>query len=55
MKIGVPQAVWIVIQCFSLGVFLAKHGEPKNETYNFWAALISVVVTAVILKWGGFF
>lgn len=49
-----PQIVWIALIAASLGIGLAKHGEPR-EDYNFFIALISAVVETAILIWGGFF
>ena len=38
-----------VIYTLSLGVSLAKDGEPKEGTYSFWATLISAIINVFIL------
>lgn len=34
-----------------LGTHLAKHGEPTGQKYNFWVALLSLVIDLLLL-WG---
>lgn len=43
---------WLAL---GLGSYLAKHGEPKEGTYNFWIAFISSVLQVLLLWGGGFF
>lgn len=31
----------IIVCVLSLGGHMAKHGEPKNDKYNFWLSLIA--------------
>lgn len=38
----------IVMNVLSLGIYLGKHGEPREGTYNFWIAVISVVITLTL-------
>lgn len=44
--------IWLAL---SLGVYLAKHGERKEGTYNFWSGFISAVIQMLLLWGGGFF
>lgn len=51
-----PQIIMLIIYGINLGVNLIKHGESKKaDTYNFWVAVISVLINTALLKWGGFF
>jgi len=52
---GLPQLIVIGLTLMELGFAMAKHGEYKNDTYNFWLTLTSNVITLSILNWGGFF
>ncbi len=52
---GFPQILWLVIQALGLGLALKEHGSYKTGKNNFWISLSSVIVTALILWWGGFF
>ncbi len=50
-----PQIIWIIWMCMALGVAVARHGEPREKTWNFWALLQVVAMLAGLLYWGGFF
>ncbi len=50
-----PQIVFAGLMFINLGIALVKHGEPKEEKYNFFITLISVLLDFWILKAGGFF
>ena len=52
---GVPQICYIVIITLGLGISLAKHGEPKEDKYNFFNALIGSAIQIGLLILGGFF
>lgn len=52
---GVPQILIIVLFSINLGINIAKHGEEKEEKYNFWLALIDILIECFILYCGGFF
>ena len=48
-------AVWICIKCLGLGVYLAKHGQPKKGKYGFFAMLFAVLVDwSIMYAWGAF-
>lgn len=52
-----PQIIMIILICLSLGISLAKHGQPRPEEsakYNFWSELFESIVVILILYWGGF-
>ena len=49
-----PQIVIIVLMAMSTGMALVKHGEPRNAKYNFWVELISNLIMAGLLWFGGF-
>lgn len=52
---GIPQICYIVIITLGLGISLAKHGEPKEDNYNFFTALIGAAIQIGLLILGGFF
>ena len=45
----------VILMAMSLGMHLAKHGEPRTGKYNFWAELFGSTVTLALLWGGGFF
>ena len=51
----IPQIIYLVIIILGTGINLAKHGEQKNDKYNIWTHLLSVVIILFILYKGGFF
>jgi hypothetical protein len=52
---GIPQIVMIIFWSWALGIGITKHGKPKEGTENFFTYLISAIVEATLLIWGGFF
>lgn len=50
-----PQIVWLVLAALGLGMYAAKHGQPRTDSYSFWAALFATAINAYILYAGGFF
>jgi hypothetical protein len=52
---GWPQYTYLALVFMSLGMNLVKHGEPKNDNYNFYSSAIGVAIVLVILECGGFF
>ena len=50
---------WIIAfiawQVFALGIYAAKHGEPKTGTYSFWHGLIGFGINFFLLYMGGIF
>jgi hypothetical protein len=37
------------LQVLSLGVVLAKHGEKREERYNFWTTLIATIIIQILV------
>lgn len=50
----IPQIIMIVLYSINLITSATKHGEQKEESYNFWVTLLSTALSIWILKWGGF-
>lgn len=50
-----PQITELALMGISIGVAVAKHGEPKREKHNAPATIIAMAVSAAILYYGGFF
>ena len=53
-RMHAPQITWLCMIALSLGIGLAKHGEPRPN-YSFFSILISAAIETGILIWGGFF
>lgn len=53
--LGLPQILFLAITFLGTGIYLAKHGEPKQGTYNFYIAVLSDIIILTLLCWGGFF
>jgi hypothetical protein len=51
---GIPQIIVIVSMAASLGVVLAKNGEPRGN-YNLLVTFIATIIDFGLLAWGGFF
>lgn len=52
---GIPQIIMVILWGAALGIEAARHGEMKNDRYNFWIGLLAVLVEFGLLTWGGFF
>ncbi|MBH2976839.1 transglycosylase SLT domain-containing protein [Serratia marcescens] len=50
-----PQITWVVLVVLSLGVTLAKHGEPRTGKHSFWWQIFGIAATGWLLWCGGFF
>jgi hypothetical protein len=50
-----PAILWLLIAALGIGVNVAEHGKPKTGTYNLGVALLTVLIDASLLYWGGFF
>lgn len=51
----IASIIILVIFAINLGVTLAKHGEPKDGKYNFWAEIISTFIMLSLLYCAGTF
>ncbi len=49
-----PQAIIVGLSCISLGITIAKHGEPQGN-HSIWTTAIASVGTYALLYYGGFF
>lgn len=47
--------ILIALEILYLGIHLAKHGEPREDNYNFWYQLISFIIVMVLLYFAGVF
>lgn len=52
---GWPQFTYLALTLIGLGIFLAKHGQPRNENYNFFSTMIVQCFIYWVLYMGGFF
>lgn len=50
-----PQITIIILSAIGLGIYIVKHGQPKNENYNVITHLISIAIVYTLLYAGGFF
>lgn len=55
MTFGFCQIVLTALYVMSIGMHLAKHGEPRDGKYNFWTALIGAAIEFTLLYFGGFY
>ena len=46
--------IWIVLQFLSVGIVMAKHGEPRDN-YNFWITIIASLIDWWLLYKAGLF
>jgi len=51
----VCQMIITALYMMSLGMNLAKHGQPRENKYNFWEALIMTSIIIFLLWKGGFY
>ena len=51
----VPQNILMTIYAIRLGIYIARHGQPKTGKENVWSALLSLAINLGLLYWGGFF
>ena len=55
MHLGWPQAIYVTLILVSMGIALAKFGEPKRSTYGFGEVIVGPALAFGLLYWGGFF
>ena len=51
----IPQMILLFLFFMSLGVSIAKHGQPKEGNYSVRDNVISLAIVITLLWWGGFF
>ena len=54
INIGIPQIIWLVMAVFGLIYEIINHGKPR-EPHNAYTFAISIVISFLLLYWGGFF
>lgn len=42
---------YLMLMAVSVGIHLARHGEPRKDNYNFWTATITAAIELGLL-WG---
>lgn len=52
---GIWQIIYICLTMASLGIHIAKHGEPREDKYSMWLSMISTAIVYTLLYKGGFF
>lgn len=54
INLGIPQIIWLVMAIFGLIYEIINHDKPR-EPHNAYTFAISVVISFLLLYWGGFF
>lgn len=52
---GICQIIFTIWLALSLGIALAKHGQPHEGEHSFWVSLISAALQIILLYYGGFY
>lgn len=47
--------IFLCFQALGLGIHIAKHGQPRNDEYNFWLAGFGLVINLLLLWGAGLF
>jgi hypothetical protein len=50
-----PQIIYLILVSLSFGIVIQQHGEPKKGKVSAWSHLFGIILTFVLLYWGGFF
>lgn len=51
----VATIILLALILVNLGIHLAKHGEPREDKYNFWLYLIATIIELVLYYYAGLF
>lgn len=51
---GAAQITMMCLLALSVGIHVAKHGEPRRDKYSVWTGLLAAAINIAILWWGGF-
>jgi hypothetical protein len=54
INLGIPQIIWLVMAIFGLIYEIVNHEKP-HVPHNAYTFAISVVISFLLLYWGGFF
>lgn len=52
---GIYEIIFLAWLFLSVGISLAKDGEPREGNHSFWIALLSAALQIFLLYKGGFF
>ena len=55
MTIGIPQAIYIFLILFGMGISAARFGQKKNDSYDWVDVFFAPAISLCLLYWGGFF
>lgn len=55
ITLGTAQIIMCILMTINLGINIAKHGEEKNEKYNWFSTFVAILIQIWILQAGGFF
>ncbi len=47
--------IFLMLYGMDIGIYLIKHGEPKEGRYNIWHELIALSINITLLYFAGFF
>ena len=51
----IASCILLALVFLNLGIYLAKHGEPKTGKYNFGLQLISTAIELTLFYYAGLF
>ena len=54
MRFGIPQTIYIALIFMSIGITMAKNGQPRGN-YNIANVLVASIIELTLLYFGGFF
>lgn len=54
IRIGLPQAIWLLLVVWGLVDATINHGKPRTP-HNAPLCLAATILGALLLWWGGFF
>ena len=55
METKIPQIIYFCLLGVSLLISGYRHGKPKTGKHNLFVDLISTLISAILLYFGGFF
>ena len=55
INIGWPEGIMIAFMFMNLFLSAVKHGEPREQNFNFLVTIVSTMLSLMLLYFGGFF
>lgn len=52
---SIPAIIVIILFALSIGLELARDGQPEKGKHSFWSSLFATSIFVGLLYWGGFF